>query len=69
MIGLARLCAYLSLRYYIPPKRMRFHRDMPGANTACPGEHFPIDRFYRVVQRYIAEYRPHVSDMVSVNPD
>ncbi len=69
MRNLARLCAYLSLRYYIPPKRMFFHREMAKANTDCPGKNFPIKEFYRRLQRYIAEYRPYVNQMAGLNPD
>lgn len=69
MQSLAKLCAYLSLRYYIPPKRIYFHREMDKANTVCPGKNFPIREFYRTLQRYIAEYRPYVNQMAGLGPD
>ncbi len=51
MRSLARLIRELVHYYHIPPDHIMGHGDVPGANTACPGKHFP----WRTLQRYLVE--------------
>ncbi|MBI4358916.1 MAG: N-acetylmuramoyl-L-alanine amidase [Candidatus Omnitrophica bacterium] len=37
----------LMAHYRIPPERVIRHRDVPGKNTECPGNHFPWAEFKR----------------------
>lgn len=50
----AKLSAHLSRRYKIPVDRDHFvlHRKVPGVNKTCPGYHFNLDRYLRLVKRY-----------------
>jgi hypothetical protein len=52
----AQLTAQLALVFEIPRQSILVHREIDGALTACPGRHFPIDGFYRLVEVYIREY-------------
>lgn len=40
----------LRRHYRIPLERIIRHRDVPGKNTECPGNHFPWDEFKRRVR-------------------
>jgi hypothetical protein len=39
------LVRHLARRFEIPPECVLGHGDVRGAHTACPGRHFPLDRF------------------------
>ncbi len=56
--SLVQLVAYLAVRYNIPPERIYVHRDIPEAQTACPGRNFPLDNIRRLVEKLRKEYAP-----------
>ena len=43
------LVTSLALSFGIRQDRVIGHKDVPGAQTVCPGQHFPIERFQKAV--------------------
>lgn len=51
MDSLVFLVKELSEFYNIPHSNIMGHGQVPGANTECPGKHFPWDEFWRRLRR------------------
>lgn len=45
------LVQHLAAKFSIPPANILGHGQVGGANTLCPGKHFPIEPFHAAVRR------------------
>ena len=47
--SLKKLTENLRAQYGIPVAAVRAHKEMPGEHTLCPGKHFPMKRFRKLI--------------------
>ena len=48
--SLIRLVTHLYYKYDIPIKNIKGHKEMPGANTDCPGKNFPWEKLRKALR-------------------
>lgn len=50
--GSARLSAYICRKYNVPADEDHIVRHRTVSSTLCPGKHFNMDRYLRLVRKY-----------------